>query len=73
MNSFASNRDRARHRCALPPERRAGLPFIYEPDAACLMAPWPRRRGDLPADDLARLDATIARLAALDPAPRAPV
>jgi hypothetical protein len=61
--------DRTRHKCQLPVEQCAGLPFLWNPERGELVAPWAKSRGHLPAFDQLRLDAVCAWLERLDGLP----
>lgn len=70
---YVGSRDRHRDRCAMPPERRAELPFVFVPSTGHVFAPWSKATRVLSADDEDRLAQVIERISALDPPPRAPV
>jgi hypothetical protein len=56
--------DRTRHRCPLPEERRAELPFVWD-GRRMLIAPWPPSKRTLPYGDQQRPEAVTARIGTL--------
>jgi hypothetical protein len=53
-----------RHRIALPPERQAEQPFVFNPADGRIVCPWPK--GKLSSTDQQRLDAVIDKLRRID-------